>query len=213
MASRILGMGDVVSLVEKAQEVVDEEEAAEATERLLKAQFTLDDFLNQLRTLKKMGPLKSVMKMMPGQLGQAFEQAGAQESQLARIEAAILSMTPDERRRPESIDAGRRRRIARGSGNDVGVVNQLLRQHESMRAMMKRFNSGGLFSKLGKLFGGGSDLASALPGGGGARAQQEMLAKLEKSSATAEKDPDLEARRRAARKREKEARKKNRKRR
>jgi signal recognition particle subunit SRP54 len=212
MASRILGMGDVVSLVEKAQEVIDKEEAEEAAERLLKAQFTLEDFLNQLRAIKKMGPLKGLMKMMPGQLGQAFEQADVHEKQLDRVEAAILSMTPEERRRPDSIDAGRRRRIARGSGNDVVVVNQLLRQHEQMRDMMKRFNSGGVMSKLGRLFGGGGGEAGLA--GADARAQQEALAKLQRGgAATAEKDPDEEARRRAARKREKEARKKNRKRR
>jgi len=213
MASRILGMGDVVSLVEKAQEVIDQDEAEEAAERLLKAQFTLDDFLGQLRALRKMGPLKGLMKMMPGQLGQALEQAGGQEKQLTQVEAAILSMTPEERRRPELIDAGRRRRIARGSGNDVGAVNQLLRQHEQMRDMMKRFQSGGVMSKLGRLFGGG-DPAAGLPGGGrDAGSQQEMLAKLQRGTATAEKDPDEEARRRAARKREKEARKRNRRRR
>jgi signal recognition particle subunit SRP54 len=214
MASRILGMGDVVSLVEKAQEVVDEEEAAEQAERLLKAQFTLDDFLNQLRAIKKMGPLKSIMKMMPGQIGQAFEQAGVHEKELSHVEAAILSMTPHERRRPDAIDASRRRRIARGSGVDVNVVNQVIRQHEQMRDMMKRFNSGGMFSKLGKLFGGGGgDLAGAPPGmPTDARAQQRMMEKMSRGTATAVKDPDEEARRRAARKREKEARKKNRRR-
>ncbi len=212
MASRVLGMGDVVSFVEKAQEVVDQDEAEEAAERLLKAQFTLDDFLSQLRTIKKMGPLKGLMKMMPGQLGQALEQAGAHEKELGRVEAAILAMTPEERRRPELIDAGRRRRIARGSGNEVGVVNQLLRQHDQMREMMKKVNSGGLMSKLGRLFGGGGP-GSELPGGRGARAQQELLAKLDRGAATAEKDPEGEERRRAARRREKEARKKNRRRR
>jgi signal recognition particle subunit SRP54 len=211
MASRILGMGDVVSLVEKAQEAIDREEAEEAAERLLKAQFTFDDFLNQLRALKRMGPLKGLMKMLPGPMGQVFEQAGGQERQLARVEAAILSMTPEERRRPELLDAGRRRRIARGSGNELATVNRLLRQHEQMRDMMKRFQSGGLRSKLGKLFGGGADAASGLPGAGGARAQQEALARLARApvpSSAAE-----EERRRAARKREKEARKRNRKRR
>jgi hypothetical protein len=123
-------------------------------------------------------------------------------------------MTPEERRRPETIDAGRRRRIARGSGNDVVVVNQVLRQHEQMRDMMKRFNSGGLMSKLGRMFGGGGDLAAGMPGAGGdVRKQQEMLAKLQRGTTTAVKDPAEEERRRAARKREKEARKRNRKRR
>jgi signal recognition particle subunit SRP54 len=229
MASRILGMGDVVSLVEKAQEVVDEEEAAEAAERLLKAQFTLEDFLNQLRAIRKMGPLKGLLKMMPGQIGQAFEQANVQEKELGRVEAAILSMTPEERRNPQLLDANRRRRVARGSGNELSVVNQLIRQHEQMRDMMKRMQGGGMLSKLGKLFGGGGGDAGGLGGlagmgggggfpgfgggGGGGRSQQELLAQLQRGGGTAVKDPDEEARRRAARKREKEARKKNRKRR
>jgi hypothetical protein len=124
-------------------------------------------------------------------------------------------MTPEERRHPSLIDAGRRRRIARGAGTEVSVVNQLLRQHEQMRDMMKKFNQGGMLGKLGKLFGGGGDDAAGPPGaaGGDLRRQQEMLAKMQRGTAVAEKDPDREAARRAQRKREKEARKKNRKRR
>jgi len=221
MASRVLGMGDVVGLVEKAQEAIDQDEAEAAAERLMKSQFTLEDFLGQLRAIKRMGPLKGIMKMMPGGLGDALEQAGGQEEALARIEASILSMTPEERRNPALLDASRRRRVARGAGTEVAVVNQLLRQHEQMREMMKRFQSGGFFSKLGKLFGGGGDPSGMAglgglgsPGGGDARRQQEMLSKLSRGGdAVAVKDPDEEARRRAARKREKEARKKNRKRR
>jgi signal recognition particle subunit SRP54 len=212
MASRILGMGDVVSLVEKAQEVIDEEEAEESARRLLESQFTLEDFLKQLQALQKMGPLKGLMKLMPGQIGQAFEQAGVQEKELRRVEAAILSMTPQERQHPGVIDASRRRRIARGAGTDVAVVNQILRQHEQMRDMMKKFNQGGMLGKLKGLFGGG-DAAAAAAGGGDLRRQQEMLAKMQRGSAVAEKDPDRDAARRAQRKREKEARKKNRKRR
>ena len=213
MASRILGMGDVVSLVEKAQEVIDEEKAEESARRLLESQFTLEDFLDQLQALQKMGPLKNLMKMMPGQIGQAFDQAGVQEQELRRIEGTILSMTPEERRHPSLIDAGRRRRIARGAGTDVSVVNQLLRQHEQMRDMMKKFNQGGMMSKLGRLFGGGGDAMGAGGPGGDARKQQEMLAKMQRGAATVEKDPARDAARRAQRKREKEARKKNRKRR
>ncbi|MSR47686.1 MAG: signal recognition particle protein [Planctomycetes bacterium] len=235
MASRILGMGDVVSLVEKAQEVIDEDEAQEATERLLKAQFTLDDFLNQLRSIRKMGSLKGLLKMMPGQIGQAFEQAGVQEKELVRVEAAILSMTLEERRRPELLDANRRRRVARGSGNELSVVNQLIRQHEQMRDMMKRFQGGGMLSKLGSLFGGAGSAGGGGAGGGGAgglagmagmggmpgmqgaggsRRQQELMAQMARGGGeVATKDPIEEARRRAARKREKESRKKNRKRR
>jgi signal recognition particle subunit SRP54 len=213
MASRILGMGDVVSLVEKAQEVIDEEEAEESARRLLESQFTLEDFLKQLQAIQKMGPLKGLMKMMPGQIGQAFEQAGVHEKELRRVEAAILSMTPQERRQPGSIDASRRRRIARGAGTDVAVVNQILRQHEQMRDMMKKFNQGGMLGKLKGLFGGGDPAQAGAPGGGDARRQQEMLAKMQRGSAVAERDPDREAARRAQRKREKEARKKNRKRR
>ena len=102
---------------------------------------------------------------------------------------------------------------SRGAGTDVSVVNQLLRQHEQMRDMMKKFNQGGMMSKLGRLFGGGGDLAGAGGPGGDAKKQQEMLAKLQRGAATAEKDPGRDAARRAQRKREKEARKKNRKRR
>ena len=215
MAGRILGMGDVVGLVEKAQEVDrPRRRPRQRPSRCCCGSFTLEDFLAQLRMIKKLGPLKGLsMIPMPGQLGQAFEQADVKETGWPRG-GAVPSMTPRERLHPELIDAGRRRRIARGSGNEVVIVNQILRQHEQMRDMMKRFNSGGVMSKLGRMFGGGGDAAAAMPGGGrDARAQQEMLAKLQRGAATAEKDPDEEARRRAARKREKEARKKNRKRR
>src|SRR5262249_40812277 len=121
-------------------------------------------------------------------------------------------MTPLERRQPELIDTSRRRRIARGAGTDVAVVNQLLRQHEQMRQMMKKIGGGGMFSKLGRMFGGGGGDGPAPGAGAPSLPQRDLLAKLQRGAATAEKDPDREAARRAERKRQKEARKRNRRR-
>lgn len=142
MASRILGMGDVLTLIEKAQQAVDAEKAAELEQKLRKAEFTLDDFLEQLQQIKSMGPLDELMRMMPG-----FERIkGAQsltidERQLKRVEAIIQSMTPEERRNPQIINASRRRRIADGSGNSIQDVNRLLKQFEDMKKMMKQMGN------------------------------------------------------------------------
>lgn len=142
MASRILGMGDVLTLIEKAQQAVDAEKAAELEQKLRKAEFTLDDFLEQLQQIKSMGPLDELLRMMPG-----FERIkGAQsltidERQLKRVEAIIQSMTPEERRNPQIINASRRRRIADGSGNSIQDVNRLLKQFEDMKKMMKQMGN------------------------------------------------------------------------
>ncbi|MHB0885261.1 MAG: signal recognition particle protein [Bacillota bacterium] len=144
MASRILGMGDVLTLIEKAQVNFDEKKAAELEKKLRSAEFTLEDFVDQLRQVRKMGPLDQILSMLPG----AAKMKGAlpkevDERELDRAEAIINSMTPEERRRPETIDGSRRRRIAGGSGTGVNQVNQLLKQFETTRRMIKQVMSMG----------------------------------------------------------------------
>jgi signal recognition particle subunit SRP54 len=141
VASRILGMGDIVTLVEKAQGAADVEQAARLEEKLRKQTFTLEDFYEQLQALKKMGPMDQLMSMIPG-MGK-LSQSAVDEKALGRVEAIINSMTPDERRRPGIIDGSRRKRISRGSGTTVQDVNRLLRQFESMKKMMKQFGKQG----------------------------------------------------------------------
>ncbi len=136
--SRLLGMGDVLSLIEKAEEVVDSSTAASLEEKIRKNTFSLADFRDQLRTIRKMGPLEHIMKLLPG-MGQ-LKELGAQkpdEKQLRRVEAIINSMTPEEREHAEVIDGSRRKRIARGSGTSVEDVNRLLKQYDEMRKMLK----------------------------------------------------------------------------
>jgi signal recognition particle subunit SRP54 len=138
MASRILAMGDVLSLVEKAQATVDEEEAKQLTKKLEKSQFTLEDFRTQLKRIQKMGSLASIVGMLPGMPKdalQAVEKDGGKS--LKRIEAIIGSMTPAERAKPAILNGSRRKRIARGSGTTVQDVNQLIRQFDDMQRMMK----------------------------------------------------------------------------
>lgn len=135
MAGRILGMGDVVGLVEKAQEQFDEKKAQELAEKIEGQSLTLEDFLSQLQQLKKLGPLENLLGMMPGMSKMPNLSGG--EAQLKRVEAIIQSMTPDERRRPEILQASRRTRIARGSGTSVAEVNDLLKQFSMMKRMMK----------------------------------------------------------------------------
>jgi signal recognition particle subunit SRP54 len=139
MASRILGMGDVLSLVEKTQEAVDLEEAERLQKKLKKSGFTLEDFLDQLKKIQKMGPLEDLLKMIPG-VGAQLRGVEVDPKQLKRVEAIILSMTPAERREPKIIDASRRRRIGKGSGTSVQDVNRLLKQFNDMNKMMKRFS-------------------------------------------------------------------------
>jgi signal recognition particle subunit SRP54 len=147
MASRILGMGDVLSLIEKAEQVYEKEQAEEAASRLLGGDFTLDDFLEQMQQLKKMGPLGSLIGMLPG-MPKELKGVQVEDDQLKRVEAIIRSMTPDERRRPEIINGSRRLRIANGSGTSAGEVNRLVKQFSEMQKMMKRM--GGLGGKKGK---------------------------------------------------------------
>jgi signal recognition particle subunit SRP54 len=144
IASRILGMGDVLSLIEKAEEVSDTEQAAELEKKMRKATFTLEDFLQQMRQVRKMGPLQNVLGMMPG-MGKTMKQlrqVDMDERELDRLEAIILSMTPAERANPTIIDGSRRKRIAQGSGTTVQAVNQLVKQFGQMRKMMSQLARG-----------------------------------------------------------------------
>ncbi|MCM3709967.1 signal recognition particle protein [Sporosarcina luteola] len=142
MASRILGMGDVMSLIEKAQENVDEEKAKELEQKFRTQTFTLDDFLDQLQQVKKMGPLDEILKMMPGMNKiKGLENAQVDESQMGRVEAVIQSMTTAERTTPEIINASRRKRIAKGSGTSIQEVNRLLKQFEDMKKMVKQMTN------------------------------------------------------------------------
>jgi signal recognition particle subunit SRP54 len=140
MAGRILGMGDVATLVEKAQDAVDERKARRLEAKLKKNKFDLEDLRDQLKSLKKMGPLQQVMEMLPGMSGMMSDEGAsdAQEHQLMRMEASINSMTPKERRHPQILNASRKRRIAKGSGTSVEEINRLLRQFGQMRKLMKR---------------------------------------------------------------------------
>lgn len=152
MASRILGMGDVLSLIEKAEAAFDEKTAADMERKMREATFSLEDFLLQLRQLKKMGNLNQILGMLPGVKPGALENMNVDERQLGRIEAIVLSMTPEERLHPsEVLNGSRRRRIAAGSGTSVEEVNKLLKQFEQMKKMMKQFSSPG---KMKGLFGG-----------------------------------------------------------
>ncbi len=142
MASRILGMGDVLTLIERAEAAVEEDEKEELERRMMRGEFTFDDFLKSYKMLRRMGPLQGVLKMIPG-LGKQLEGLDdVDERQLARVEAIILSMTPRERALPHVIDGSRRQRIARGSGTDVQQVNQLLEARKQMAKVMKQMKSG-----------------------------------------------------------------------
>src|SRR5947199_1278804 len=145
LASRILGMGDVLSLIERAQEIIDQEEALKTQAKLQQGKFDLEDFLNAMRQLKRMGPLRQVMEMMPGfnKLAAMPEMEEALEGdQLKHIEAMILSMTKEERSKPDIINGSRRKRIARGSGTSVEALNQLLKQFNEMSSAIRQFSSG-----------------------------------------------------------------------
>lgn len=153
MASRILGMGDVVSLVEKAAEAVDIEDAKKLEEKMRKGEFTLEDFLDQLRAMKKLGPLESVLKMLPGGAEAIKGQdLSKQEKEFKRMEAMICAMTPKERKAPQILNAARRRRIAAGSGVTVTEVNTMMNKFAQMQQMMKKM---GKFSKMMARMGGG----------------------------------------------------------
>jgi signal recognition particle subunit SRP54 len=154
MASRILGMGDVLTLIEKAQASVDKEKAVELEKKIRKAEFTLDDFLDQLAQVRKLGPLDQIMSMIPGMNKiKGIQGMTPDEKQIGRVEAIIRSMTPAERQNYKIIDHSRKQRIARGSGTSVQEINRLLKQFEEMQKMVKQFS--GLAKKMGKKKGKG----------------------------------------------------------
>ena len=142
MANRILDMGDLMSMIEKAEGVFDEDEAIEAAKKLQKGKFDLEDFLNQLNQVKKLGPLENLIKLIPGAKKMGLNNVNIDPKQMAHIEAIILSMTMEERRNPDILKASRKRRIASGSGRSVEEVNKLLKQFEQMKVMVKRMQSG-----------------------------------------------------------------------
>ncbi len=148
MAGRILGMGDVVGLVEKAQSAMTEKQAQAAFEKLVMGSFTLEDMLAQLRMVRKLGPMKKVLGMMPGMSGLA-DNLDINDGQMNRLEALFTSMTPRERLQPDVIDMSRRRRIARGSGQEVAAVNDLLKRFKEMKLVMKQMNKMGLAAQMG----------------------------------------------------------------
>jgi len=142
MASRILGMGDVLSLIERAEETIEEEEAKRLEKKLREATFNLEDFLAQMQQIKKMGPISQVLSMLPG-VGSQLKDIPIEDKHMARIEAIILSMTTKERKNPEIINASRKKRIAAGCGMQVSDVNKLIKQFDEMKKMMKKFGKGG----------------------------------------------------------------------
>lgn len=144
MAGRILGMGDIVSLVEKATEAIDEKEAEKAAKKMQSGKFDLEDFLNQMKQIKKLGPLENLIKLIPGASKMGLNNINIDPKQMAHIEAIILSMTPAERRNPDIIKASRKTRIAKGCGLSVQEVNKLLTQFDQMKKMMKQFTNGKL---------------------------------------------------------------------
>ena len=150
MASRILGMGDMLSLIEKAEKSFDEKKAAELEEKLRKSRFTLTDYLDQFSQIRNMGSIESILGMMPGVKPGALKDAKIDEKMLDRTEAIILSMTPEEREKPEIINSSRKRRIAAGSGTSVEDINRLLKQFDQMSKMMKQF-AGGKKKGFGKM--------------------------------------------------------------
>jgi signal recognition particle subunit SRP54 len=141
MAQRILGMGDVMSLIEKVEKQTDEEKAKELERKMRENRFTLDDFLDQLQQIRKMGPLTGLLKMIPG-MGQQLQGLQVDDRELDRVQAIITSMTPYERAHPEALNGSRRRRIAHGSGTTIQAVNQLVKQFSQMQKVMKQMSAG-----------------------------------------------------------------------
>lgn len=142
MANRILDMGDLMSMVEKAEGLLDDEEALKTAEKMQKGKFDLEDFLVQLNQIKKLGPLENILKMLPGAKKLGLNNVNIDPKQMAHVEAIILSMTPKERKNPDILKASRKKRIAEGSGRSVEEVNRLLKQFEQMKVMMKRLKNG-----------------------------------------------------------------------
>jgi signal recognition particle subunit SRP54 len=181
VAGRILGMGDVVSLVERAAETIQQDEAEKIAAKMAKGQFDLNDLKSQIGQMKRMGGMGAMMSMMPGmkKLAGAANQAGMDDKVFVRLEAMIDSMTPKERTKPELLNAKRKIRVANGSGTTVQEVNKLLKMHQDMAGAMKKLKKMGGMKGLGALFGGGGGLGSLLGGGsGGAGAQMPDIGKL-----------------------------------
>ena len=155
MASRILGMGDMLSLIEKAQESFDEEQAAKLEKKLRKNEFTLEDFLEQLGQVKKMGGIGKMLDMMPGMKNKNVSDSDIEKSEqeFRQMEAIIYSMTPEERRNPQVLNASRRKRIAAGCGQPVSKINSLIKKYEDAKKLMKQFSNPG-FMKKNKRFRG-----------------------------------------------------------
>ena len=166
MASRILGMGDMLSFIEKAEQAYDEKQAAKIEEKLRKNRFTLQDYYDQLQQLKNMGDLSQLLGMMPGGLGKQFQGASIDEKAMARTEAIILSMTPQERENPQVLNASRKKRVAAGCGLEVVDVNRLLKQFDMMRELTRQMTRGGRMPGLGALGGMGGKAPSRLHGFG-----------------------------------------------
>ena len=163
LTSRILGMGDVVSLVEKAQEAIDEDEAKSLEEKIRTQKFDLEDFRKQLQAIKKLGPLKNILKMLPG-VGDIGDLAPA-EKEMKKVEAIIQSMTKEEKKNPDILKASRKQRIAKGSGVEVADINKLLKQFEQMKQMMKMF-AGGKMPQMPQMPKGGMGGFPGMPGMG-----------------------------------------------
>jgi len=201
LASRILGMGDVLSLIERAQETIDQEEAMKAQAKLQQGKFDLEDFLSAMRQLKRMGPLRQVMEMLPG-MNKLMDMPEMEEAlegdQLKYVEAIILSMTREERRSPDIINGSRRKRIARGSGTGVEEVNQLLKQFNEMRTMIRQVSSGkGPWAQMARQYGGAG--AAGLPGGGGMPALARPSGSGKKTGKAARKEARKDKRKQKAR--------------
>jgi signal recognition particle subunit SRP54 len=164
MAQRILNMGDMLTLIEKAQEQIDQKQAEEMARKMAKAQFDFEDFLEQMKAMKRMGPLQDILKLIPG-LGAQLKDVNIDEKELAHVEAIILSMTPKERHNPDTINVRRRDRIAKGSGRPIAEVHRLMKQFEQMRKMMKQM--GGMEKMMKKGKGKGMPRLPFGGGGGG----------------------------------------------
>ena len=171
MAGRILGMGDMLTLIEQAEQAFEADQAEQAATRMMEGQFTLDDFLEQMQAIKKMGPLSGVLGMMPG-MPKELKDAKIDDDDLKPIEAIIRSMTPEERARPQLINGSRRARIAKGSGTETGEVSRLVKQFNDMQKMMKKMGVGG--GKKGKKRGG----MPGLPGMGGGMPDMSELEQM-----------------------------------
>ncbi len=156
MASRILGMGDVLTLIEQAESRMDLDEAQQLADRFAQGEFSLEDFQRQIKQVKRMGSFKGMLKLLPGMGGGALDKVDIDDQQFARVEAIINSMTREERRKPDLINGSRRKRIARGSGTNVSQVNKLLKQYRDMRRMMNQINAAGGLQEFGRrVLGGG----------------------------------------------------------